>query len=424
MYIPKFSSYIMKSISQTTTNKQNLRIAIIGLGYVGTPLLCAFSSVFDCWGLDIDSLRIKELREGIDSRNCVPPDEFDNLKSQQLTTSWEDLQRCNVFIVAAPTPVDEKNIPDISILRDICVEIGKILKDGDIVIFESTVCPGTTEEICGVILENNSGLKEGIQFHLGFSPERINIGDRVHTLKTVPKIVSASDSESLDMISHLYQVALGCDVIKASSIKVAEAAKLYENVQRDVLIALANQYSRYCERENIDIFEVTRCASTKWNFSQVNPGLVGGHCIGVDPYYLIDRCNKLDVDCSVVREARKENECTPQRVAEKVVQKISDLKLKKSPKDVKILILGFSYKPNTGDIRNTKIPDVMCEIRKVYQSIYCYDPLVETVRAKESYGVNFIENPNTSFDFDFIVELVTHDVFKYLKKDLSLSELL
>ena len=265
-----------------------INIAVIDLGYVGLPLYCLLSKKYRCKGFDLDTERIQQLREGKDAHNIVSFSNIqETIRMNLVTTNWIDIKDCNFYIVTVPTPIDDDNHPDTSSLENVCYNIGNQLNKNDIVVFESTVYPGATEDLCVPILEKTSGLSYIRDFTVGYSPERINIGDKKHSIENTPKIISATNDITLNVICDVYGAVLKDNIVKASSIKVAEAAKMYENVQRDVLIALANQYSDYCRAENISISDVTDCASTKWNFANVNPGLVGGHCIGVDPYYLL-----------------------------------------------------------------------------------------------------------------------------------------
>lgn len=386
-----------------TRNKH--KVAIIGLGYVGLPLLCQFSKTFDCFGLDIDKRRIEELSIGEDRKRCVPIEYIKSVNADRLTTNWNYISECEYFIVTAPTPISADKKPDITSLKNISENLGRVIRPGAIIVFESTVSPGTTEEVCADIIEKVSGLKLNHGFYVGYSPERINIGDSVHTLNNVPKIVSASNNASLMAITNLYKEGLGCSIVEASSIRVAEAAKLYENVQRDVLIALANQYSDYCRAEGIDINEVTKCASTKWNFEEVYPGIVGGHCIGVDPYYLLERSGRINVEMSLIKTARSINEGVAHKIATKIITYV------KKMKNPSILILGASYKANTGDIRNSKVFDVTDELVKVSRNVRIYDPLVAHKDMPEKYSDLFINCTDLLCKWDVVVELVPHTAF-------------
>lgn len=385
------------------------KVAIIGLGYVGLPLLCQLSKKFDCLGLDVDRIRIDELSMGEDRKHCVPMEYMKSVNLGCFTTNWDYISGCEYIIVTAPTPISSDRKPDITSLKNISENLGRIIKPGAIIIFESTVSPGTTEDVCVTIIERVSGLKLNQDFYVGYSPERINIGDSVHTLGNVPKIISASNSASLEAIKNLYKEGLGCEIVKASSIRVAEAAKLYENVQRDVLIALANQYSDYCQTEGIDINEVTKCASTKWNFEEVYPGMVGGHCIGVDPYYLLERAERINVEMPLVKVARSINEGVAHKIATKILTYVQ------KSKNPSVLILGASYKANTGDVRNSKVFDVADELTKVSCNVRIYDPLVAHQNIPERYTDFFINSADLLFKWDVVAELVPHSAFGDIK---------
>ena len=385
------------------------KVAIIGLGYVGLPLLCQLSKKFDCLGLDVDRIRIDELSMGEDRKHCVPMEYMKSVNLGCFTTNWDYISGCEYIIVTAPTPISSDRKPDITSLKNISENLGRIIKPGAIIIFESTVSPGTTEDVCVTIIERVSGLKLNQDFYVGYSPERINIGDSVHTLGNVPKIISASNSASLEAIKTLYKEGLGCETVKASSIRVAEAAKLYENVQRDVLIALANQYSDYCQTEGIDINEVTKCASTKWNFEEVYPGMVGGHCIGVDPYYLLERAERINVEMPLVKVARSINEGVAHKIATKILTYVQ------KSKNPSVLILGASYKANTGDVRNSKVFDVADELTKVSCNVRIYDPLVAHQNIPERYTDFFINSADLLFKWDVVAELVPHSAFGDIK---------
>lgn len=386
-----------------TGNKH--KVAIIGLGYVGLPLLCQFSKTFDCFGLDVDRRRVEELTMGEDRKRCVPIGYIKSINTDHLTTDWNYISGCEYFIVTAPTPISSDKKPDITALKDISENLGRIIRPGAIIVFESTVSPGTTEEVCADIMETVSGLKLNHGFYVGYSPERINIGDSVHTLNNVPKIISASNNASLMAITNLYKEGLGCSIVEASSIRVAEAAKLYENVQRDVLIALANQYSDYCRAEGIDICEVTKCASTKWNFAEVYPGLVGGHCIGVDPYYLLQRAESKNVELPLVYMARNINEYK----VEDIVARIKEYG-NVPPHSKRILLLGFSYKSDSSDIRNTKVAALYRLLEQECMKVDCYDPLVNVIDVYCEYGITLLKDITCihNADYDIIINVVPH----------------
>jgi len=389
-------------------------IAVIGLGYVGLPLLCLLSKKHPCVGVEINEIRIKEILNGIDSNQTVPQKFLGNLK---ITNKIDDVSSCNFIIVAVPTPVDKDDKPDLSPIERVCSEIGTILKPQDIIIFESTIFPGATEEICVPLLEKVSGYKNNKDFFVGYSPERVNIGDKVHTTNTIPKIIASSNKESLNRIVDLYKSIIDAPIIKASSIKVAEAAKIYENVQRDVLISLANQFSEYCRLENIDIQEVTKCASTKWNFSTVIPGLVGGHCIGVDPYYLIKRAKDKDFDFSLVKMARTINEEKCRIVENRIMEILENVNFE-SPR---LLILGFSYKPNTPDFRNSKVATIINGLTKKHIHVDCYDPLTKAEEVKKEYGIELLSDLDNK-KYNLVILAVQHEALTHVSIEEHLLE--
>ena len=379
----------------------DINICIVGLGYVGYPLLKLFMQKYNCIGIDINTERVIEIKNSKEVRSYI-------------TSDWNDyiIDNCNVYIVAVPTPTNKNHQPETSALKNVCNSLGAKLKKGDLVIFESTVYPGATEELCVPILEKSSGLKLNSDFSVGYSPERINTGDKRHQIHNTPKIITASNSAALDIMYNLYGGVIDAPIVKASSLKAAEAAKMYENVQRDVLIALANQFSDYCRVEGIDVYEVTQCASTKWNFSNVKPGLVGGHCIGVDPYYLLERASTKGIHLPLVETARQINE----RKAEQVAQRLLEMgkAICGSKRVPYILLLGFSYKPNTNDIRNTKVADVVKRLQGKC-NLDCYDPLVDTQIVRSSYGVSLCSKESIiDRHYDLSVMMVPHDVLSNL----------
>ena len=382
-------------------------IAVIGLGYVGWPLFTLISSKYKSWGLDANTDKVESIL-------------FEQPQYKNVTSSWDDISKCNTFIVAVPTPINHKQNPDTSSLEDVCKELVNIIKKGDLVIFESTVYPGATEEICVPLIENGSGLVMNKDFYVGYSPERINVADSVHKLGNTSKIVSGSNEEALHYIANLYESIIDAPVVKASSIKVAEAAKMYENVQRDILIALANEYSDYCNKEGIDIFEVTKCASTKWNFSNVLPGLVGGHCIGVDPYYLLHRAEKLGIKIPLVQCGRLINETKASNVVSKITEYIS-VHLDENPK---VLLLGFAYKSNTDDIRNTKVAEVYNRLKSQYSVVECYDPFVNSEVVIKEYGINLFTTMPYISHYDLVIRMVNHDIFMNIENVLDIKQFL
>ena len=382
-------------------------IAVIGLGYVGWPLFSLISSKYKSWGLDANTDKVESIL-------------FEQPQYKNVTSSWNDISKCNTFIVAVPTPINHKQNPDTSSLENVCKELANIIKKGDIVIFESTVFPGATEEICVPLIENGSGLVMNKDFYVGYSPERINVADSTHKLGNTAKIVSGSNEEALYYIANLYESIIDAPVVKASSIKVAEAAKMYENIQRDILIALANEYSDYCNKEGIDIFEVTKCASTKWNFSNVLPGLVGGHCIGVDPYYLLHRAEKLGIKTPLIQCGRLINETKASTVVSKITEYIS-VHLDENPK---VLLLGFAYKSNTDDIRNTKVAEVYNRLKSQYSVVECYDPFVNSEVVIKEYGIYLFTTMPDISHYDLVIRMVNHDIFMKIENILDIKQFL
>lgn len=406
---------------------KDIKIGVIGLGYVGLPILSLFSIKFNCWGLDIDEMRIKHLLSGTDAKGSLSPSEVTDLtKRCVISNSWDAISNCNFYIITVPTPIDDKNTPDTSALEEACNSLSHIISRGDIIVFESTVYPGATEELCIPILEKGSNLSSNSDFFVGYSPERVNVGDKEHGLSNTPKIVSAQNNETLDVIYNVYNKVFNAGIIKASSIKTAEAAKMYENVQRDVLIALANQYSEYCKTEGLNIKEVTECASTKWNFSKVYPGLVGGHCISVDPYYLLDRAKAKSTELQLIEEARHINEYKTACVAKRIIDFANTFFPNRD--SLNVLVLGFSYKKNVGDIRNTKIAELIGILSKSIGRVDCYDPLVVPQEVNKTYGLNIIisqENISNN-DYDIAIIAVKHNCIRDLqykaKKTIDLED--
>lgn len=397
-------------------NMQDIKICVIGLGYVGLPILSLFSSKYNCWGFDTDNIRIKQLLSGKDSKGSLSPSEVADLtKRCVISNSCDAISNCNFYIITVPTPIDDNNTPDTSALEDACNSLSQIISRRDIIVFESSVYPGATEELCVPILEKGSNMKSNSDFFVGYSPERINVGDNEHGLANTPKIVSAQNNETLDAIYNIYNNVFNAGIIKASSIKTAEAAKMYENVQRDVLIALANQYSDYCLTEGLNIKEVTNCASTKWNFSKVYPGLVGGHCISVDPYYLLARAKAKGTDLQLIETARSINEAKVGLVAKRIVGYVNDTFPNRD--NLSLLVLGFSYKKDVGDVRNTKVAELIGILSKSIRKIECYDPLVDPNEVKNTYGLDIIisQEDISDNDYDMAIVAVRHKCIKNLE---------
>lgn len=380
------------------------RIAVCGLGYVGLPVAVAFSRRFDTIGFDVDKRRITRLKEGDDWTGEIERDAL-LASTLQFTDQLSDLQGCDFFVVAVPTPVDEKNNPDFSLLIRACQSVGSVLQPGSIVVFESTVHPGATEEICGPELEKASGLRCGIDFKLGYSPERINPGDREHPLEKIVKIVSGQDAESLEVIAGVYEQIIDAGVHRASSIKVAEAAKVLENTQRDINIALMNEVSKICDLVGIRTSEVLAAAGTKWNFLKFTPGLVGGHCIGVDPYYLTSKAQELGYHPEVILSGRRINDGMASHVASRLVQTLArNGRLNAS---TRVGILGMTFKENVPDIRNSKIVDLYNALGEYGITAAACDPLADPDQMEHEYGIKLVEREEFR-DMDVLILAVPH----------------
>lgn len=392
------------------------RIGVIGLGYVGFPLACLFAKKYQVIGYDINERRINEINAGIDSTNEVTPEALKNALANGMvcTNKIDDLKVCNIYVVAIPTPVDDFYNPELMPLKSASVVVGEVLKKGDYVVYESTVYPGVTEEVCAPILEEVSGLKLNEDFFLGYSPERINPGDKEHTVENIPKITSGSTPEAAEVIDELYNSVLLNGTHRAPSIKVAEAAKILENTQRDVNIAFMNEVAIVFNALGIDTTDVLEAAGTKWNFLKFSPGLVGGHCISVDPYYLIQRATSRGVVPRIMMEARRLNNTMGNYVAERVVRclNLHDI----SAHNAKFLLLGFTFKENCPDIRNTKVVDIYNSLKAYSSDIRIYDPWVSKESALHEYGVEVStdERDIERGEYDAVIYCVKHDCFNLL----------
>ena len=383
------------------------KLAVIGLGYVGLPIALEFAKKIKVIGFDINAKRVEMMRNSIDPSQELDKEAFDGCDIE-FTNDLEVLKQANFFIVAVPTPVDEHNVPDLIPVQRASDTIGKVVKKDDYVVFESTVYPGCTEEDCLPIIEKLSGLKNIIDFKLGYSPERINPGDKEHTLAKIIKVVSGCDAESLDVIAKVYELVVTAGVHKASSIKVAEAAKIIENTQRDLNIALMNELSIIFDRMNINTFEVLEAAGTKWNFLKFQPGLVGGHCIGVDPYYLTYKSKELGYDSQVILAGRVINDGMAGYVAKKILQHI--IQNNGNVKDAKVLVMGATFKENVSDIRNSKVADVVKELKSFSLNVDVADPHAESDELKHEYG--FALTPVIAKDYDAVIVTVPHNAYK------------
>lgn len=390
------------------------RIAVIGLGYVGLPLAVEFGKKFPVTGFDINAKRIDELRRGVDRTLEVSEDELRAAKDLEFKNSPEDLTDANVYIVTTPTPIDEYKIPDLSALVAASESVAKTLAPGDVVIYESTVYPGATEDDCVPVLEAKSGLKLNVDFFVGYSPERINPGDKVHRVSTITKVTSGSTPAAAEYVDALYRSIVTAGTHLAPSIKVAEAAKVIENTQRDVNIALMNELSILFNRMGIDTREVLDAAGTKWNFLPFNPGLVGGHCIGVDPYYLTHKAKSIGHNPEIILAGRRLNDSMGQYVASQLVKQL--LKRALPISNARVLIMGFTFKENTPDMRNTRVIDVIRELEDYGIDVDVIDPWVNPDVARESYGITIVGD-NTAEKYDAIVIAVAHEHFVALGED-------
>lgn len=392
--------------------KKEKKISVVGLGYVGLPLALEFAKKFSVVGFDINAERVEMMKNGIDPSKELEAEAFENTDIL-FTANPEDLSQADFHIVAVPTPVDNHKVPNLKPVLSASTTVGKILKKDDFVIFESTVYPGCTEEDCLPILEKESGLKHGIDFKIGYSPERINPGDKEHTLTKILKIVSGSDEESCEIIADVYGSIITAGIHKASSIKVAEAAKVIENTQRDLNIALMNELSMIFDRLDIDTNAVLEAAGTKWNFLKFFPGLVGGHCIGVDPYYLTYKAEKSGYSPKVILSGRSVNDGMPAFVAKRLSQTL--IKEGKNPGQAKVLVLGITFKENVSDIRNSKVADLIREIEGYSIHVQTYDPFASPNEVAHEYNISLSEKVGQ--DYDAIVIAVSHEEF--LKYDLD-----
>ena len=384
------------------------RIGILGLGYVGLPLAIEFGKKFDVKGLDLKESRINELKDGFDSTLEIEPSEFKESQNLVFTSSISDLKDCNVYIVTVPTPLNDNNQPDLNPLKSASEMIGKILKNDDIVIYESTVYPGATEEFCVPILESNSGLKFNINFFAGYSPERINPGDKTHRLPSILKVTSGSNLHTANFVDLLYKEIITAGTYQAESIKVAEASKVIENTQRDINIALMNELSIIFEKLDIDTSAVLKAAGTKWNFLKFTPGLVGGHCIGVDPYYLTHKAQEVGYQPEVILSGRKMNDSMSEHIVSMIIKamKVNKKTISRS----KILILGLTFKENCPDIRNTKVVDIYKLLNQHNAHIDVYDPWVKKEIALKEYGINLIDEPIENL-YDGVILAASHTHF-------------
>ena len=385
------------------------RIGIIGLGYVGLPLAVEFGRRFPTLGLDINEARIRELQSGNDSTLEVDAEELRQASQLRYTHRPEDLAGCNVYIVTVPTPVDDYKRPDFGPLIGASTTVGRLLKPGDVAIYESTVYPGATEEVCVPILERESGLRFNVDFFAGYSPERINPGDKAHRVTTILKVTSGSTPEAAAFVDALYGSIISAGTHRASSIRVAEAAKVIENTQRDVNIALVNELALLFNRLGIDTEEVLLAAGTKWNFLPFRPGLVGGHCIGVDPYYLTYKAQQVGHHPEIILAGRRINDSMGAYVVQRVVKLMNQRRI--AVMDARVLVLGLTFKENCPDLRNTRVVDIVAELRDYHAQVDVYDPWIDPQAAQHEYGITPIAAPEPG-TYDAIIVAVGHQQFR------------
>lgn len=392
--------------------KGETRLSVVGLGYVGLPIALAFAKKISVTGYDINTDRVELMRKGIDPSNELRPEEFANTDIK-YTTNINDLKEASFHIIAVPTPTDKHNLPDLTPILEASQAVGKILKKGDYVVYESTVYPGCTEEDCVPVLEKFSSLKYGSDFKVGFSPERINPGDKVNTLSSIVKVTSGCDNEAAEDIARTYELIIEAGVHRASSIKIAEASKIIENTQRDINIAFMNELSIIFNKMGINTYEVLEAAGTKWNFLKFYPGLVGGHCIGVDPYYLSYKAKELGYHPQMVDSGRFINDSMGRYVGKQTVKKI--ISSSKSVKGSRVLIMGITFKENVSDIRNSKVIDVVDELLDFGARVDIVDPRADAAEVNHEYGIILEEKPKGLYDA--VIVAVNHDEYAGLDDD-------
>ena len=397
------------SLYEKLVNKEE-KLSLVGLGYVGMPIAVAFSKKIDVIGFDLNAAKIKLYKSGVDPTREVGNEAIKNC-TVDFTADETKLRQAKFHIVAVPTPVNDDHTPDLTPVEGASEILGRNLTPGSIVVFESTVYPGVTEEVCVPILERESGLKCGVDFKIGYSPERINPGDKVHRLESIKKIVSGMDEETLDEVAHVYELVVEAGVHRAESIKVAEAAKVIENSQRDINIAFMNELSIIFNKMGIDTKSVLEAAGTKWNFLKFQPGLVGGHCIGVDPYYLTYKAEQLGYHSQIILSGRRINDDMGKYCAENLVKKLIQADV--PVKNAKVAILGFTFKENCPDTRNTKVIDIYNELKEYGITAAIADPEADADEARRLYGVEFVDMADIR-DMDAVILAVAHDRFKTL----------
>ncbi len=396
----------MISVEDFINKKES--ICVVGLGYVGLPLAVAFARHFNVIGFDINQVRINELKVGIDRTKETTPDE---LKSSSITFTYneEHIKKCKFIIITVPTPIDRHKVPDLKPIFSASAIVGRNLQKDSIVVYESTVYPGLTEEECVPILEKESGLVWKKDFYVGYSPERINPGDKIHRFENIVKVVSGDTDYSLNIISEIYARVVKAGIFRAKSIKVAEAAKVIENTQRDINIALMNELSMIFHKIGIDTKDVLDAASTKWNFLRFEPGLVGGHCISVDPYYLTFKAQELGHHPEVILSGRRVNDSMPNFVVQNLLKLL--IKAKKQIESSKVLILGLTFKENIPDVRNTKVFDIYKELKEFGINAYVYDPHAYKDEVFKEYEIELLQNPYAFSPYDAVIVAVKHSAF-------------
>lgn len=399
-------------IYQELVNKEK-SLCVVGLGYVGLPIALEFAKTIKVVGFDINAERVEMMRNHIDPSNELTAEDFKGCDIT-FTNQLEDLANVGFFVVAVPTPINNMNLPDLGPVISASKTVGKVLKKGDYVVYESTVYPGCTEDDCVPVLEELSGLKMGADFKVGYSPERINPGDKVNTLRSIVKIVSGCDAESLDQIDLVYKLVIDAGLHRAASIKVAEAAKIIENTQRDVNIALINELSLIFNRMGLNTYDVLEAAGTKWNFLKFQPGLVGGHCIGVDPYYLVYKAKKMGYYSKVISSARYVNDSMGSYVGKQTVKKI--MEMGRNALESKVLVMGATFKENVSDIRNSKVVDIIRELESFSVQVDIIDPHADSAELQHEYGFSLVEQA-TSNTYEAIIIAVSHN--EYLQMDES-----
>jgi UDP-N-acetyl-D-galactosamine dehydrogenase len=390
---------------------KDVTIAVVGLGYVGLPLAVEFGKKFDTIGFDINTHRIEELNSGVDHTLEVSSEELKSSALLRFSADIETLRKATVFIVTVPTPIDEHRQPDLTPLIKASETIGKVIKKGDVVVYESTVYPGATEEDCIPVVERVSGLIFNTDFFAGYSPERINPGDKEHRVTTIKKVTSGSTPEIAEFVDQLYRSIIVAGTHKASSIKVAEAAKVIENTQRDLNIALINELAVIFNKLNIDTEEVLQAAGTKWNFLPFRPGLVGGHCIGVDPYYLTHKAQSIGYHPEVILAGRRINDSMGRYVVSQLVKAMIARRVHVN--GAKVLVLGLTFKENCPDVRNTKVVDIVSELKEYGMDADIYDPWVDPKEAQDEYGINPVQTPKAG-EYDAVIIAVAHNEFRAL----------